>query len=459
VYKHKIIFTIFIISLFLSLSYSYALSDKQQDIGQNKEEQLYDPSVIIIRFKDEVTTNQIEDFLKENNCKVRGQIKQRRIFYTVLLPEGITYDDVEEKFEKDKRVKYVSPDIYMEFGNSGIEFVNEIRQRSEEAFSSVGLYDEDNIDALDLLGDNDNNQKVIVAVLDSGISPQLQGILEELDMFIPGINIADGNNNIRDDDGHGTQMTSILAAIYPYVDILTIKTNFTLSNMLDAIEYAIDVADRENAKLVINCSFGMSRQVWIDAYNGDAEKADARLARYNEDFSRFAQEALIVGCAGNDDSTDVWYPSRFTNAISVGATHSDISIGTESNYGSFVNVYAPGDSSVFGKFGFWFDGYGKTSQAAVMVSALASLILVENPDLSYEEVTNIIKHVDATSSISTGRKSGRLINFFDAIEYTRENYVDVMADKENLLGLAIDPVVPIIGDVQAINQTPSLGLD
>jgi len=445
---YKTILIILAVSLFLSLPCSYALSDKQQDAEQNKEKQLYDPRVIIVRFKDEVTTNQIEDFLKENNCKVRGEIKEKRIFYTVLLPEGITYNDVEEKFEKDKRVKYVSPDIYMEFNNSGIEFVNEIRQRSEEVFSSVGLYDENGVDALDLLEGNDN-PKVIIAVLDTGISSQLQDILEELNMFIPGINIADGNNNLTDDNGHGTEMASVLASIYPYIDILVIKMRAKLSHALEAIEYAIDVANSRDAKLVINCSFGSGLQAWIDAYNGDEEKAKDRLARYNEDFSRLAQEAIIVAAVGNHNSTDVAYPARFTDVVSVGSTYSDSAIANDSNYGSLVDIYAPADSPVFSKGGNWLSyTFGKTSQAAVMVSALAALILVENSDLSYEEVTNIIKHVDTTSSISTGIKSGRLINFFDTIEYTRENYAGIEDEEENLLGVAVDPVI-------SINQTPS----
>ena len=58
----------------------------------------------------------------------------------------------------------------------------------------------------------------------------------------------------------------------------------------------------------------------------------------------WAKGALIVGAAGNDNTTSQFYPAALTNVLSVGATDGTDAKASFSNSGSWVKVYAPGVS-------------------------------------------------------------------------------------------------------------------
>jgi hypothetical protein len=250
----------------------------------------YDSATIIVRFKEGISPDEIKQFITEHNCRLQGPlpIDEKRTFYTLILPENTTYDDVYKEFSQDNRVKYVMPNIFMEHsGSLGTDFINEIRARNEEPFCAIGLCGGDSPNALEIIK---GEGKVIVAVIDTGISPELQSILEELNMLIPGINITNGSNDLSDSVGHGTKMASLLTTVFPNIQVLFIKTEKTnISAAIDGIEYALRVAREQQAKLVINLSFGASRAEWVSAYGSEAA-TDAALAQFEADFSRFTQE-------------------------------------------------------------------------------------------------------------------------------------------------------------------------
>jgi subtilisin family serine protease len=109
--------------------------------------------------------------------------------------------------------------------------------------------------------------------------------------------------------------------------------------------------------------------------------------------------------------------------ISVGASISNTGIADYSNYGSFVDVYAPGNTLALTKVGNLISIWG-TSPAAVLVSALAGLIWKENPDFTTEQVRDTITCEANTTSISSGDKTGRLINCLAAIQFTQQCLTD-----------------------------------
>jgi len=427
-----VVFSLVLESLFLA-----SLSFAQPGKNEKAQEKPYDPATIIVRFQEGVSPDQIKQFIKDYNCQLQGPlpIDEQRTFYTLILPKGIIYDDIAEKFGRDKRVKYVLPNIRMKYGSlSGPDFVNQIRSKNEAAFSSIGLYNPNGPDALKLA---QKNGKVIVAVIDSGISPQMRQILEELNMFIPGVNITNGSSDLSDNVGHGTRMVSLLAAVSPNIQVLFIKTEQPyLSAAVDGIEYALRIAQQQQAKLVVNISFGASRADWIGSYGGDAAAADKMLNQVQADFAKFTQEAVIVASAGNGGgeeqtpgSEDVLYPARFPGVISVGATVSNAGIADYSNYGSLVSVYAPGNMVALNSYGKWWSIWG-TSGAAVVVSSLAGLIWADNPNLKPDQVRDIIS--STTTAIGTGDKSGKLINALAALQFVQQS-AD-MAKNQNLLG-------------------------
>src|SRR5262249_22194575 len=51
---------------------------------------------------------------------------------------------------------------------------------------------------------------------------------------------------------------------------------------------------------------------------------------------------VIIAAAGNSSSSSVFYPAGYPNAIAVAATDSSDKLASFSNYGSWVQVAAPG---------------------------------------------------------------------------------------------------------------------
>jgi subtilisin family serine protease len=92
---------------------------------------------------------------------------------------------------------------------------------------------------------------------------------------------------------------------------------------------------------------------------------------------------VVVAAAGNNNRTDPFYPAAFEGVIAVGATDQDDFKASYSNYGSWIDVMAPGNhlySTLAGSD----DAYGSmsgTSQAAPLVSGFVSLLLSQDKNI------------------------------------------------------------------------------
>jgi subtilisin family serine protease len=127
--------------------------------------------------------------------------------------------------------------------------------------------------------------------------------------------------------GHGTMVAGIIHLVAPNAQILSIKAFTTdgkasLSSILAALGVAID-----QGVDVINASWS------VDEYSGAlADKiAQAQL-----------KNIIIVGSVANNSSPQIVYPAGLPSAIGVGCTDSADNRCSFSNYGSDVNLAAPG---------------------------------------------------------------------------------------------------------------------
>lgn len=148
-----------------------------------------------------------------------------------------------------------------------------------------------------------------------------------------------------------------------------------------AIIYAAD-----NHINVINCSFG-------DAYPSLTMQAAIRYAT--------AKGAVVVASAGNGTGDDLHYPSGFDEVIAVSASAITPSnreyLWQLSSYGHTVTLCAPGSGifsttlrdTVKGKWVEYMTASG-TSAAAPMVSAAAALLLSLRPNLTPQQVRNLL---------------------------------------------------------------------
>jgi len=142
---------------------------------------------------------------------------------------------------------------------------------------------------------------------------------------------------------------------------------------------------------------------------------------------------VLVGAAGNDNVSTTHYPSAYNHVISVAATNEDDTKTDFSDYGTTIDVCAPGgygntgpsgvlsttySSSIFGKY----DIFSGTSMACPMVSGLCGLILSINPKLSPDQVEAILKSTADTIEYLNPHYIGKLgagrINAYKAVSNT-----------------------------------------
>lgn len=145
---------------------------------------------------------------------------------------------------------------------------------------------------------------------------------------------------------------------------------------------------------------------WLDFYKTDDKAIIARQEELKQEIQAAIDRAASMGItfittSGNDNKEASTYNTKLNNAIVVGATDINDKRGiweagqgiTEgSNYGSQVDVVAPGvNVNVLDYKSDYRIGNG-TSYSAPMVTALAAVLKSVNPKLSTSDIESIIKN-------------------------------------------------------------------
>lgn len=197
-------------------------------------------------------------------------------------------------------------------------------------------------------------------------------------------------NDPQDDEGHGTEVGGIIGADFnnglgvaglaPGVSILVIKAADCTGNLADSdIAQAIDYAADSGAK-VINMSFGgPSPDPILD-----------QAVQY-----AWGKGAVLVAAAGNDGSSQPFYPASIPDVMAVAATDQNDAVAAFSNRGSDITVAAPGVNiwSTVPTF-VTSTGYvaeSGTSMAAPHVAAIAGLVRSTAPSLTNAQVVQAIE--------------------------------------------------------------------
>lgn len=210
---------------------------------------------------------------------------------------------------------------------------------------------------------------VIITILDTGVDlthPDLAGKL------VPGIDFVNKDDFPQDDNGHGTHVAGIAAALTNNgIGVAGVSWGAGLmplkvldsggsGGMLDAAEAIVWATDQ--GVQVINMSFGVSI--------GDCTYTPMQAAI---DYAH-AHNVVMVAASGNDGANNVSFPACAPNVIAVGATDNSNNITYFSNYGSALDLVAPG-YDIFSTY--LSGGYGimsGTSMAAPFVAGLAAIL-------------------------------------------------------------------------------------
>lgn len=355
----------------------------------------------------------------------------------VRLPTGIDSDWMLPLLRQAEGVRYAQPDAPMFLpaaassplmGSLDPLYRYQWGLNNTDLKSDGGPADID-INAYEAWKITQGSASTIVAVIDTGVDvdhPDLADRLWTNPGEIPGNGIDDdrngyvddwrgwntfaNNNNIQDDDGHGTHVSGILGAAGDTdgggagVDwrarIMVVKAlgrqGGSESSFIAALTYAVD-----NGARVVNASLGTQP---------GAEVSPALQEAVAYALSKNVVLVAAAGNSANDNDQSPVYPAgiRLPNVISVAAVDRAGNLAEFSNYGPrTVDIVAPG-------VGIWstvptgnylgypykpddpiqnFVGYAKldgTSMAAPFVAGVVALLVGLNPTLSAETLVQSV---------------------------------------------------------------------
>lgn len=212
-------------------------------------------------------------------------------------------------------------------------------------------------------------EKVRVGIIDTGIEqnhPDLKDNIKEAGGVMD-------CKNIDDDNGHGTHVAGIIAAldngigivgVAPKVEIFSIKAfdqkgRGQVSDIIDALNWCV-----EKKVHVINMSFG------FDMRSRALQRAIRQVHEHN---------IVMVAAAGNSGGDNsVTYPAKYPEVIAVAACDSKSNVASFSSSGPEVNIIAPGVDIQSTYIGQSYKVLNGTSMACPHVTGAVALLLSSN---------------------------------------------------------------------------------
>ncbi|UCX06673.1 S8 family serine peptidase [Shewanella glacialimarina] len=279
------------------------------------------------------------------------------------------------ELQNDPKIKYIEQDQMMSISPV-------IEANSNQGNPTWGL---DRIDQRDLPLDNNyhydfDGSGVTAYVVDTGV---LTSHNEFGGRASSGYDFIDNDFDATDCNGHGTHVAGTIGGssygVAKNVNIVGVRVlNCSGSGSNSGVISGINwVKNNASGPSVANMSLGGgASQATDDAVN-----------------AAVAAGISFVVAAGNDNSNACNYsPARAANAVTVGSTTSSDSRSSFSNYGTCLDIYAPGSSITSA----WYTSNSATntisgtSMAAPHVAGVAAVYLNQTPTMTPAQVTSLL---------------------------------------------------------------------
>lgn len=391
----------------------------------------------------------------DNDLKELGVISYNRLveenpsdslgrFYTLAFSENIDLREAQDKLSKLFYIASTEPNRVFHLD----------RIPNDPSYSQ--LWGLQKIQAPQAWDTSVGSESIVVAVIDSGIDASHP---EFIGKIIPGYDYIDNDANTADDLGHGTHVAGTVGAIGDNgigvvgvnwnVKVLPIrickKTNVppayntcNLNYGAQGIQYAIN----NNAR-VVNMSLGGSGQCGFVLQNAIDDGINSGIT--------FAVAAGNGDKFGNPQDASGYSPANCNGVITVGASTPSDSRASFSNFGSTVEIAAPGTSI----YSTWPGGKYKTLQGTSMasphVAGAAALLLSANPGLSPAEVAECL--ISTADPISTDKPIGHRLNIGNAIS---QNCIASNPITPTVTSTPLTPTVTSVPPKATITSIPTI---
>lgn len=321
----------------------------------------------------------------ENDCGAASKIEGYDCLHIMQYNSEKAANNAFEYYNTMPSVQYVEYDFNFstDIPNEGV--IEETTNKKHLSWGSSRVKADKAISAVESMGDFAD--KVVVAVLDTGLALShdfFQGRYE--DSYV---NLVDGSDVTQDDNDHGSLVAGVIVDNTP-------------SNVIIK-PYKVLNYDKEGNYLMTCTGVEMAIEDGVDVINMSlrGKHNNGSYKRYNEVVGLATEKNIpIIVVSGNDsDDASNYCPANNEDVITVSAT-TVLDVPTEkSNYGTCVDISAPG-SRIYSTIPTNDYDYGNgTSIAAHFVSAAAAILKSINPDFTPQEIKIIIKE---TASVPIG---------------------------------------------------------
>jgi len=354
----------------------------------------YAPDQVIVKFKEGTSARTMKATHQEEQAKLLS--RNETLGFDVVKVEDKSVEQAVQEYEKNPDVEYAEPN-----------YIYTIQWTPNDPDFSSRQWGPQKVQAPEAWDVTRGSSSTRIAIVDTGVQydhPDLAG------KVVRGYDFVDDDSDPYDGNGHGTHCAGIAAAvtdngrgiagIAPNATIYAVRVlddngSGTLDDVANGIIHAAD-----NGADVISLSLGAP--------------VGATTLRNAVDYA-WNSGSVVVAAAGNSGTSLPSYPAYYDNAIAVAATDSNDNKASFSNYGSWVDVAAPGVDIYSTYTGSSYRSLSGTSMATPHVAGLAGLLDAQGRSASQIRAA-IENTADPISGTGTYWSKGR-INAYKAVNY------------------------------------------
>lgn len=234
--------------------------------------------------------------------------------------------------------------------------------------------------------ENSNYDEITVAMIDTGIDYNHEVFKDRYIENNINFSTSGDADDSMDDQGHGTATSGIIVLstpnnvkVKPY-KVLNSDGCCTSSQIIAALEYIMAEKDRPD---IVNMSLG-----GYDLLNLDNSTVESYTV------SKLIDSGVTVCAAAGNEKVccDYGTPANCDGVITVSSHGQNFKFSNYSDYGSCVDICAPGEKVLTAKLnGGLYSLLSGTSFSAPFVSAACTYILMQHPDFTPSEIKEKLK--------------------------------------------------------------------